>query len=167
MGVQQELWRALHRGLIHLCVKDNKTVPLLDWHVLAVIRKEKYGLHGWLASLVKICQEILLTMQWLNWTCCVTGPTSLPASRVLTVMLCFSPCERSLGNTNPHWDYLLKPLLFYTFCIRRRKKYVPNDAGGREAHRSSLAWVPAWNRWALVKDLYEKMVRNCFLYNNT
>jgi hypothetical protein len=28
-----------------------------------------------------------------------------------------------------------------------------NNVGGRKAHRSSLAWVLAWNRWALVKDL--------------
>lgn len=86
----------LYGGLIHLCVKENKTVPLLDWHILAVVRKEKYGLQSWLASLVKICQEMLQTMQWLNWTC-VTGSTLLPEWRLLRVMLCLSPCQRSLG----------------------------------------------------------------------
>jgi len=112
MGVYQELSRALQRGLIQLCIKENKTVSLLDWYVLAVIRKEKYGLQSWFTSLVKISEEILLTMQWLNWTCCVTGPTLLPAWRLAVdsdVML-FS-LSKITGNI--FWN----PLLFYTFVF--------------------------------------------------
>lgn len=154
----------LYRGFIHLCIKENKTVPLLAWHVLAVIRKEQYCLQSWFASLVKICQEILLTIQ-----CCVTGHTLLPTWRLAVdshVML-FS-LSKITGHAQTHIGNIFSnPLLFYTFCIQWRKKHMPNDVGGREAHWKSLAWVLAWNRWALVKDLdlYEKMVRNCLLHN--